>query len=141
MDRWMAGEARVTRACIRSRTNSRIGRHTGRRGGNGTFAVHPTQLLTRPLKRFYHMLWMTRWTMSLMIGTVARQHPLVDIDFHDGSLDSIKHLFTDQRLQHSTDAFCCAATPVQTPGVAPPQLEARLRPVGRSQGDQVTLWA
>eukprot|EP01043_Picozoa_sp_COSAG02_P015364 COSAG02_NODE_653_length_18827_cov_44.237826_10_plen_218_part_00 len=37
--------------------------------------------------------------------------------------------------------YCCAATPVQTPHVAPPHLEARLRPVGRSQGDQVTLWA
>ena len=45
--------------------------------GGGIFAVHP-----RMLDRFYNMLEKTHWTMSFMIGTAARQFPLLDLDFH-----------------------------------------------------------
>ena len=72
------------------------------------------------------MLQMTKWTMSLMIGTVSRQHPLVDIDFHDDSMGSIVHLFTDERIQQAarlagdrmflTTGMECAARVMRTGG-------------------------
>ena len=51
-------------------------------GSAGRFAAHPTSLRTRPLHKFLQMVQETGWTVSVMLGTIQRQHPLVDIDFH-----------------------------------------------------------
>ena len=37
----------------------------------------------------------------MMIGTVTRQDPLIDIDFHDKSSEAYIHLFTDERIQQA----------------------------------------
>ena len=68
--------------------------------GNGTFAAHPDNLSTRPIRTFYNMLRLTQWTMSVMLGTVQRQHPLIDIDFH-GRNDALHEQFTDARIQQA----------------------------------------
>ena len=82
--------------------NLQDGKPTENGTGNGTFAAHPTSLRDRPLRAFYNMLRRTQWTMAIMIGTVARQHPLIDIDFHGHqNADAMWQTFTDARIQQA----------------------------------------
>ena len=63
-------------------------------GSSGRFAAHPTNLRTRPLNKFLRMIQETGWTASIMIGTVQRQHPLVDIDLHSADARQHRRLLT-----------------------------------------------
>ena len=45
------------------------------------------------------MLKDTGWTMSVMIDTVPRLHPLVDLDFHDSAAAAQRQLFTTERVR------------------------------------------
>lgn len=72
-------------------------------GSAGRFAAHPTSMQARPLNKFMKMIQETGWTASIMLGTVKRQHPLIDVDLHTQLAKTAGRHVTVERLREAAD--------------------------------------